>query len=275
MKPKDAFKGGYGCVPRQMHTAWQRVSYLARALGRDLLSRVDDFETMRISTSGEWMSSLCLLLQVNGGNDRRIAKSALAQLVQHGLISVGDGFVTVNQEPIKRSECSRDVSPMSVVCLSGVSGTTEVPENTQVTFDSKQAIKQVEERVHVPAREPTGDLVDLRPPVQTSSPAAKRAADKLHAITLRWYDPRSDKHREALEAIGERPDGEWAKAAAVIELELTKPGVAGMMTPTHLLANWGKYSNGEAPVGRGEIQRRREREAKPEARGVWAKAVAQ
>jgi len=132
MKPKDAF-GRYGCVPREMHPAWQRVSYFARALGRDLISRVDDFDTMRIETSGEWRSSLCLTLCINGP-ERRNAKGALDALVAAGLLQTFDGFVVIGLQPV----CTRSVSVQDP-------DPTQVTVTTQVTSDSKQAIKQARE----------------------------------------------------------------------------------------------------------------------------------
>lgn len=166
MKPKDAF-GRYGCVPREMHPAWQRVSYFARALGRDLISRVDDFDTMRIETSGEWRSSLCLSLCINGP-ERRNAKAALHGLVDAGLLAVGDGFVTVGLQPLgscsavgRQSVGSRSVSVP-------VPDSNQVVENTQVTSDSKQAIKAIEASERARARESSARFE--KPPVGEAPP---------------------------------------------------------------------------------------------------------
>lgn len=170
MKPKDAF-GRYGCVPREMHPAWQRVSYFARALGRDLISRVDDFDTMRIETSGEWRTSLCLTLSINGP-ERRNAKAALDSLASAGLLQAFDGFVVIGLQPV----CSRSVSVPDP-------DLSQVTEKTQVTFSSKQAIKQASES-DARARESSARFE--KPPVGEAPPNTPPSAPSLPSWLVAW-----------------------------------------------------------------------------------------
>lgn len=240
MKPKEVFRGGYGCVPRQMHTAWQRVSYLARAIGRDLIAHIDDFGSMRLQISGEWRSSLCLLLQVNGGNDRRSAKLALDQLAAAGLITVGDGFVTIHLTPAMRPACApddagmspacaRDVAGVSSSCAAGVFESNQDPENTQVTSDSKQAI-------------------------EASKLSDARARPDLFGFN--WYcqvlsllptsAPAPGSWREQYAWIGSKPDAERAKVAAELQADAWCSANKHLVTPEHVRKHWQKYLGGAA-----------------------------
>lgn len=234
MRPREAFKewDGYGCVPRRMHPAWQRVSYLARALGRDLMSLVDDFATMRIRTSGDWKSSLCLSLCVNGRNDRRNAKHALDALVEAGLLTVEDGSVTVNVQP----RCTHGALTVQSSSHSGVFNSTQVPENTQVENDSKSVSQEVSERA--PARE-TRDVGKERP--ETSG---FRFVASLLDRTEFDISPVGAYARQYA-WIGHRPEAERKAVRKAVEADTWCQLNPHKVDAPHLERRWQHYLGGE------------------------------
>lgn len=263
MKPKDAF-GRYGCVPRDMHPAWQRVSYFARALGRDLFSQVDDFQSMSIATSGDWKSSLCLTLCVNGGNDRRNAKRALDELEAASLIAVEERRVLLFLEPRAVAQnalgmspaCARDVAAESPQSRRGVVSSTQVPETPQVTSDSKLVSKQAERVAPAPARS-----VASRPDIVGFNFVASLLGRDVFSIAP------LGSYRDEYHWIGTRPTDERvavAKAVAGDEWCATNPG---HVDAAHLVKGWQKYLEGRPkPVAR-VVE-------KPAPTGFWAKAGA-
>lgn len=244
MRPKDAF-GRYGCVPRDMHPAWQRVSYFARALGRDLISRVDDFDSMRIETSGEWRTSLCLTLCINGP-ERRNAKGALDSLAEAGLLQTFDGFVVIGLQPL----CTRSVSVP-------VPDSTQVTETPQVTSDSKLVSKQVERAAPAPARS-----IASRPDiVGFNFVASLLGRDAFSIAPLSSYP--SD-----YSWIGTKQPTEREAVARAVNADPWCLENRGHVDAAHLVKGWQKYLEGRPkPVARVV--------AKPEPTGFWSKAGAQ
>jgi hypothetical protein len=165
MKPKDAF-GRYGCVPRDLHPAWFEVSWSARAIGMALFSLIDDFETRRIDIHGDWMDSLCKRLAI-GGKERRFAKPALRSLVEVRLLTVHRTFIVVNTTPADSD---------------GTSKSTQVPENNQVSFNSKQAAIKASERER--ARESSARFE--KPPIPPAPPELPAAEQEREPWLRVW-----------------------------------------------------------------------------------------
>ena len=137
MKPREAL-GRYGCVPLELNASWiDNLSYYARAIGLDLVSRVTDYKSMSLDVTADWKTSLCKRLQVPG-KERRNAKAALESLEAGGFLTVVGGFVRINLIPEVRQPCAVDASTGDrggsvVVPSSSPLATVVVPNSTQVS----------------------------------------------------------------------------------------------------------------------------------------------
>lgn len=161
MKTRDKL-GRFGCVPLDLHPAWYELGWSSRALGMALFAHVTDRDAMTIEVAADWRTSLCKMLRI-GGQDRRYVKPAMDELVRAGLLTVGDGKVTVNRAPCVLSECSVSAQWMLRECSVDASKSTQAPVNTQHTHPQKEEKDQnrESESARVPARTHTRERIPI------------------------------------------------------------------------------------------------------------------
>jgi hypothetical protein len=191
-KPKDVF-GAYGCIPRNWHPAYGRVSFYAHSITKAILEQVDDYSDLSIPTDGDWKTSLCRSLRI-AGPERRNAKVAMESLLKARLMRVEAGRVRVLLVPDPElAEQPADVSrpcpvPCSVPCSVPVSvplsvfdsDSTQAVENTH--FTSRQLLSNsVSEpaRAHTHETSPSPTPMPLRRrghPMHSEPPPEARKA---------------------------------------------------------------------------------------------------
>lgn len=279
MRPSEAF-GEFGCIPSKLDPAWiSQISLHARLIGQILISMCKDPGDLSLSVSADWKDALCVLLLVKG-TDRRNAKAALQQLVDHGFLTVEQGRVRVNLVPVLAPDGSKVDPKWIQPDVSFDSKSTQVIENTQLTFDRIDIEKRrVKEEEHVRAREaeskanvapqpePANNQVgrcevqDVRrqPSIasvaESERQAASRAAVRLQAFGFQflpvgeWVEP--------LLELSRRPDAEWVIADSAIRAAIAR-GDMNFMTPSSIARNWHRYSKGQLPVTAADVKRERE-----------------
>lgn len=229
MRPKDAF-GHYGCVPREMHPAWhQRVGAVARTIGRDLISMVDDFGSMSIDVDGDWRESLCKKMSVDGGPDRRVYKAALTQLEKAGLLVASSARVTM----ILRPECSLDAHSTLTACPLRASRKSQLGEIVQ-KLDRQQA-SEASERARAPA--PARAIADRPDVIGFTFVASLLGRDVMGIAPLNSYP--TDYHW-----IGTRPALERSAVFSAVNADAWCIANKGHVDAPHLVKQWQKYLAG-------------------------------
>lgn len=261
MRPKEAF-GRFGCRPLDLHPAWRRVHYGARALGMDMLAHCAEPGERKLPVEADWMSSVCLTLGIDG-KDRRNQKVNLQSLLDAGLITIGDGWVRVELEPC--SDRVATVSPVGrqSVAASSPLGCVRVANNTQVAeIRPSDSLERREE---------------IRKEERAETRAGARVADRPEDIGFRFVASLLGRstfdvaplgaYPRQYASIGARPEAERAAVKLAVEAdEWCKLNPQDVDAP-HLERRWQKYLAGPtkpvlkplAATPREQLEKARER----------------
>lgn len=142
MKACEAF-GRFGTRPTDLHPAWHSVSLYARLVGMELIALCRDPGELKLSTTADWMTSMCIRLHAHGA-DRRNAKAALGALKSAGLLTLESGAVRLWLAPVEAQSGSTQVPLVFQSCSSHDPDLSQVVESTQITKDRQ--IEETEER---------------------------------------------------------------------------------------------------------------------------------
>lgn len=235
---------------RELPAAWRVLPYFKRSIMQDLwrLSAHDCTGTFPVA--GDPAQFLVRALDVVDRHERAKAVKAVRELIEAGLITVDGAVATIRTEPIQH-RTDTNPAPQQGLLRYPVGSGTQANDTESLNSGpvDREKEREMSSCVRAPARETKTLDVPLRPPVQTPtrSPGAV-ASDRINQLTTRSFSSVTRAHREQLHELGLKPDAEWARAAAVLRVAAQKPGgIADMLTPEHILANWHWYSQGKEP----------------------------
>lgn len=164
MKACEAF-GRFGTRPTDLHPAWHSVSLYARLVGMELIALCRDPGELKLSTTVDWMTSMCIRLHAHGA-DRRNAKAALGALKDAGLLTLESGAVRLWLAPVEVQSGSTQVPLVFQSCSSHDPDLNQVVEIVQFTKDRQTEETEERDKNYTNTREAVADT----PPANEQRP---------------------------------------------------------------------------------------------------------